>query len=266
MGAEKGLEWTFDTAASVYDKMRPGYAGELYQAVFAYSPVRESSRVVEVGIGSGQATRPFLQTGCRLTAVEYGKHFSALCREKFRDFPNFSVITGRFENTAFAEGAYDLVYSASAFHWVPEEIGYPKVYAMLKSGGAFARFANHPFRGYDNPALAQEIDALYAAYYYPSYPDKKPEMVREYTAQQARARAMTAEAYGFRDIRYALFYRIRRFSAEEYVQLLGTYSDHIALEETVKTAFFAGIERAINRHGGEITLRDTMDLQLARKP
>ncbi len=264
MGPEKGLGWTFDTVVEAYEKMRPEYPKELYEAIFAYIPVGESSRVVEVGPGSGQATLPFLQTGCRLTGVECGPRFSALCREKFRDFPGFSVITGRFEHTPLEEGAYDLVFSASAFHWVPEEIGYPKVFVLLKSGGAFARFAHHPFRGGDT-ALTEEIDRLYAAYYYPFYPDKKPEAVREYTAEQARQRALTAEAYGFEEIRYALFYRTRRFSAKEYVRLLGTYSDHIALDEPVRAEFFAKIEDAIDRHGG-IPLRDTMDLQLARKP
>ncbi|UKI17355.1 MAG: hypothetical protein L6V87_04075 [Ruminococcus sp.] len=28
-----------------------------------------------MGSGSGQATTPILKTGCRLTAVEYGKRF-----------------------------------------------------------------------------------------------------------------------------------------------------------------------------------------------
>ena len=76
---------------------------------------------------------------------------------------------------------------------------------------------------------------------------------------------MIAEKYGFTDIRYALFYRTRTFSAEEYRTLLGTYSDHIAIEETMRNEFFAKIEEAINAHGGTITIYDTIDLQLARK-
>lgn len=55
----------------------------------------------------------------------------------------------------------NLVYSASAFHWVPENIGYPKVFSMLKSGGVFARFANHPYRAKDNLPLSEEIDRIY---------------------------------------------------------------------------------------------------------
>ena len=76
---------------------------------------------------------------------------------------------------------------------------------------------------------------------------------------------MIAEKYGFSDIRYALFHRRRVFSAREYVELLGTYSDHIAMEETMRAEFFSRIEEAIVKHGGFITLYDTIDLQLARK-
>ena len=165
----KGFEKTFDTVSSVYDKFRPGYTEELYKMIFDYIDLDQSSYTVEVGIGSGQATLPFLKTRCNLTAVEYGEHFSELCREKFKIYPNFSVITSKFEDTQLKNNTYDLVYSASAFHWVPEEIGYTKVFDMLKSGGAFARFANHPFRSKDNLQLSEEINRVYAEYYYKYY-------------------------------------------------------------------------------------------------
>lgn len=128
---------------------------------------------------------PILQTGCKLTAVEYGEQFSKLCIEEFKDYPNFSVITNKFENVDFEE--------------------------------------------------------------------------------QARLRARIAEKYGFIDVRYALFSRTRTFSAKEYITLLGTYSDHIAIEETVRKEFFYKIAQAIDSHGGKITVYDTIDLQLARK-
>ena len=111
---------------------------------------------------------------------------------------------------------YDLVYSASAFHWVPENVGYTKVFSMLKRGGAFAQFANHPYRTKDNLPLSEEIDRI--------------------------------------------------FSANEYRTLRRTYSDHIAIEESIRKKFFLKIEDAINSHGGSITMYDTIDLQLARKP
>ena len=260
----KGLEWTFDTVASTYEKLRPGYVKELYQTLFDYISINENSKVVEVGSGGGQATAPILTTGCQLTAVEYGEQFSELLKEKFKEYPKFSVITGKFEDTAFDDNAFDLVFSASAFHWVPEKIGYEKVFSMLKCGGVFARFANHPYRDKGNPALSQEIDEIYDQYYNKYY-NKEREAIAEYTEQQAKERAMIASKYGFSDIRYELFYRERVFSAKEYIELLGTYSDHVAIEENIRTEFFAKIEEAINKYGGTITIYDTIDLQLARK-
>lgn len=264
MPALEGLNWTFDTVASTYEKLRPGYVEELYQEIFEYITVDENSNVVEIGSGGGQATAPMLKTGCRLTAVEYGEQFSQLLKEKFKDYQTFSVITGKFEDVEFAENSVDLVFSASAFHWVPEKIGYEKVFSMLKNGGVFARFANHPYRDKGNPALSVEIDDIYDKYYN-KFHNKKREAICEYTEEQAKDRAMIAAQYGFRDIRYALFKRERIFTAKEYIELLGTYSDHIAIEETIRTEFFGAIEKAINHHGGTITIYDTMDLQLARK-
>ena len=264
MAALKGLEWTFDTVASTYEKLRPGYVEELYRALFAYIPISENSNVVEVGSGGGQATVPLLKTGCRLTAVEYGEQFSQLLKDKFQEYPKFSVITGKFEDTEFEEEVFDLVFSASAFHWVPEKIGYEKVFSMLKKGGVFARFANHPYRDKGKPELSKEIDEIYDEYYN-KFHNKKREVLTEYTEEQAKDRAMIASKYGFTDIQYKLFYRERIFSAKEYIELLGTYSDHIAIEEKIRIKFFSKIEEAINNYGGTITIYDTMDLQLARK-
>lgn len=260
----KGLEWTFDTEAATYEKLRPGYVKELYQKLFEYIPISRESKVVEVGIGGGQASLPVLETGCELTAVEYGANFSDICREKFHQYPNFSVITGKFEDCDFEDEQYDMVYSASAFHWVPEEIGYSKVYKMLKSGGVFARFANHPYRAKGNPDLFKAISEVYGDYYYSFY-NRKQEYPKEYTEEQAKETALLAAKYGFSDICYELFYRTRTFSAKEYTILLGTYSDHIAIDEPVRKEFFAKIEDTINEYGGSISIYDTIDLQLARK-
>lgn len=261
MPSSKGLEWTFDTATTVYDKMRPGYVDALYQEIFDYIPMNAACKAVEVGIGTGQATTPILATGCELTAVEYGESLAQKCRIKFKDYPAFSVITGKFEDAALKKDSYDLVFSATAFHWIPEEAGYQKVYAILKHGGVFARFANHPYPGKDNPSLREEINKLYAIYH---HSDKK-KALKEYSEEQAQELATIASKYGFADIHYAMFYRIRTFTAKEYVALLATYSDNIALDEPVRMEFFSKIEKAINKHGGEISIHDTIDLQLARK-
>lgn len=259
-----GFGWTFDTVAASYDKFRPGYVPELYKMIFDYIALDKSSKLVEVGIGSGQATIPFLNLGCDITAVEPGEYLSCLCKDKLKEYDTFHVITDKFENVEFENDTYDLVYSATAFHWVPEEIGYSKVFSMLRSGGVFARFANNPYRDKKRTELSKEIDELYDKYYYTFHNKKKTEL-KEFTIEQAEKRAKIAEKYGFTDIQYALFSRIRNFTAKEYAGLLGTYSDHIAIEESIRTEFFGKIEEAIEKHGGTIDIYDTMDLELARK-
>ena len=264
MSATDGLGWTFDTAVSNYDKMRPGYVDEIYQAIFKYIPIDGNSNVAEVGSGSGQATLPVLKTGCKLTAVEYGENFSELLKNKFKDFPKFSVVTGKFEEVSLEEDVFELVFSATAFHWVPEKEGYEKVYRMLKKGGAFARFANRPRNCKNEPELGEEIQALYNEYYNKQH-NIKSGTKKWFTEEDAKAISLIPEKYGFTNIKYFLFYRERVFTASEYTKLLGTYSDHIAIEESIRKVFFSKIEDAINRHGGTITISDTLDLELARK-
>ncbi|MFG6369822.1 MAG: class I SAM-dependent methyltransferase [Lachnospiraceae bacterium] len=260
MSEQKGLEWTFDTVAEKYERMRPSYPQDLYDDIFKAISINISSKAVEIGIGGGQATLPILETGCDVLAVEYGKNFTQLCREKFKQYKNFSVVPMKFEEYSCESNSYDLVYSASAFHWVPEEIGYTKVFDILKRGGVFARFANHPYQDIGREEMSQAIQELYAIYLSHS---RKP---NRYTDEQAKNLAEIANKYGFTDIDYKLYDRTRTFTAEEYVDLLNTYSDHNALAENVKKEFFGKVKDTINQYGGHITIYDTIDLQLARKP
>ena len=101
------------------------------------------------------------------------------------------------------------------------------------------------------------MQKIYARYGFP------PPESKEYDEENARERALIAEKYGFTDISWHLYRRTRTFTAQEYVQLLGTYSDHIALG---KPSFFDEIREVIDAHGGLFTIYDTIDLQLARKP
>lgn len=251
----------FDRAVLTYEAMRPGYPAAVYNDIFRYRPIDGTSRVVEVGIGTGQATLPVLETGCTLTAVEPGANLAGMCREKFRAYPRFSVVVDKFENFLCADDNLDLVYSATAFHWINEEVGYLKVRQMLKRGGAFARFANHPFPAKDDPQLFEALQNIYKAY----RPDAYAPPV-EYTSECAKRCALLAEQYGFCDMAYQIYSRTRTRTSADYVALLSTYSDNLAMEEDVRRCFFAEIQAAIDAHGGRITIFDTIDLQLARKP
>lgn len=255
-----GFEVNFNTVAKGYDRMRPGYVEELYRDLFAVCPMGEGKRALEIGIGTGQATPPVLATGCQVTAVELGDQLSAYTAQKFASYPNFSVHNLRFEDFSAPAGSFDLIYSASAFHWIPEEIGYRKVFELLKPGGVFARFANHPHRDLGRPALHDAMQKWYALYMPRSKPAPQP-----YAMEQARARAEIALRYGFDAVDCRLYHRTRTFTAQEYAALISTYSDHIALGDK-QAEFYAHIMEEIDRFGGEITIYDTIDLEWARKP
>ena len=62
MSEQKGLEWTFDTVAEKYERMRPSYPQDLYDDIFKAISINISSKAVEIGIGGGQATLPILET------------------------------------------------------------------------------------------------------------------------------------------------------------------------------------------------------------
>ena len=115
------LRRTFNEDAANYNAARPGYMPELIADVLAYRPVTAQSHVLEIGIGTGQATLPFLQTGARLTAVELGQELAEFSRRKFVAFPKFQVVCEDFMNWDLTPDSLDLIISATAFHWLPQE-------------------------------------------------------------------------------------------------------------------------------------------------
>lgn len=256
----KGLETTFNTVCSEYDRWRPAYVEELYYDIFAAKEINQTSNVLEVGIGTGQATLPILETGCALTAIELGDKLAEYSKQKFSSFEKFHIKKMAFQDFKCSPNSFDLVYSASAFHWIPEEIGYTKVFNMLKSGGVFARFANHPYKDKKRNEIHIVFEKIYAKYMPGSLAGD------EYNEVNAENRAYIAQKYGFKDISYKLYHRTRTFTADEYTLLLGTYSDHIAIEQRTRMKFFEEIRQAIYDNGGLITLYDTIDLQLSKKP
>jgi ubiquinone/menaquinone biosynthesis C-methylase UbiE len=180
-------------------------------------------------------------------------------KEKFKKYEKLNLKNLSFQDFEYPSNSFDLIYSASAFHWIPEEIGYTKVFNMLKSGGIFARFANHPYKDKERNEIHAAFEKIYAKY----MPNAL--ISDEYSEENAKNRANIACKYGFTDISYKLYHRTRTFTANEYTMLLGTYSDHIAIEEMTRKKFFDEIRQAIYDNGGIITLYDTIDLQLARK-
>ncbi len=253
------FEKTFDNAAHDYERIRPEYLPAIFDDIFSYKPLNAESNVLEIGMGTGLATKPFLETGCHFVGVEPGQNLAEIAAEKYRRYANFTAATQRLQDYVCPNDSFDLIYAATAFHWIPEEYGYKRVYELLRSGGAFARFRYHAGSDIRRQALMDEIQALYRKY-------MKREKPAEFSETNAKTIAEIAGKYGFVDTKYMLYHTTKDFTADEYMLLLRTYPDHMRMPDIQRNRLFDGIHQAIERNGGLITVYYTMDLELARKP
>lgn len=249
----------FDKNVESYDKYRPRYCQELYDKIISYSNINRSSKVVEVGCGTGQATEAFLKTGCSLCAVEPGENLSKYTQYKYRNYCNLSVENIKFEDYSIEANSIDLIYSATAFHWIDECIGYKKAYDSLKEGGIIALFWNRPFVNKKDDPLHVRIQEIYKKYG-ETYEEPVEANESTYTV-----RKNTILKYGFKDCKFYLFHNIRVFNADEYIELLNTYSDHSASLGENKMLFEKEVKDAICAYGGKIKLYDTIDLYMGQK-
>jgi ubiquinone/menaquinone biosynthesis C-methylase UbiE len=262
------LRLTFNEDAPNYDKFRPTYSDEMYKDVIGFSSLNGSKRALEIGIGTGQATLPFLKTGCKITAIELGGKLAQFSREKFAEFTNFEVINKDFESVQLDENAYDLIYSASAFHWIPYEIGLRKVFKLLKSGGVFAWISIQPAPAQEHIHIHEEFQKVYSRHsqFFGNEPVPSPQ-IRQQQAEKKRLDRLNAlKQYGFNDVNTKFYYGTRTFNAKDYTTLISTYSDHKAMPDNIRIPFLKEIANIIDCYGGKFTLSDTIILCMGRKP
>ena len=100
---------SFNENADNYDRLRPRYCSELFADIAAYAGLKKGAAALEVGPGTGQATQPFLDLGCRVTAVEPGGHMAAVLARKYQEYPDFSVQNCFFEDFSAPPGSFDLI-------------------------------------------------------------------------------------------------------------------------------------------------------------
>ncbi len=253
------LRTTFNEDEYNYDKARPDYPDELFEEIFSYIDLSENSNVLEIGIGTGQATLPFLNNGCNVTAVELGDKLAKYCQNKFSEFSNFKIINSDFITADLPENSFNLIYSATAFHWIPKDRGYAKIKSLLKPDGAIALFWNHPFVSNTSDETNLASMSVYKKY----RPDDKTPA--EFDLSKCQEQNGELEQYGFKNIKSKIYKRTRKLSSEEYILLIKTYSDHNALPEKVRKSFEKEMKQVINEVGGNINIYDTIDLYLGRK-
>lgn len=252
------LRTTFNKDEYNYDKARPDYPSELFEEIFKYSNLPTNSNVLEIGIGTGHATLPFIQKGCNLTAVELGDRLAEYCKQKFSAYENFNIINADFLKADLPENHFDMIFSATAFHWIPKDSGYAKVKSLLKPNGVISLFWNHPFVSNTEDETNLASMTVYKKY--------RPNDKTPIQFDESKCQVILNELahYGFRDIQSKIYRRTRTLTSEEYINLIKTYSDHNALPEQLRLAFEQDMKQAIDEVGGKINIYNTIDLYLAR--
>ena len=223
--------------------------------IIEYANIGPGKSVLEIGPGTGQATEPFLKTGCDYLAIELGEHFVDFTKKKFGTYENFHIVNDDFETHDFGERNFDLVFSAATIQWIPEEIGFPKVFNLLKNGGALAMFMTYTDEKTSNGSLYDEIQKVYDEHFH---------VETRYTCSLNYDNVVN---YGFVDLNYRDWKKTRIYNADEYVEYLsGTQVEHITLQEPYRSNFNNGVREAVIHAGNRIILDDTIALYLTRKP
>jgi len=268
-GWERSRRVHFDEIVENYDKIRWDYPNELYEDIFKYCG--SGKRAIEIGAGTGRATIPFLNNDYDVTAVELGENMADFLANRFDGCKKFAVVNTTFEDAALDEGSsYDLIYAASAFHWVDAEIGCPKVFRLLRRGGVFALFRNNA-QPSDGEPLYEAIQAVYEKHYNSYYTSSKRPTKKshnDFWQPSELHRSFRFDGmgkYGFQDITMKLYDATYTYTADDYISLMDTMSDNRALPEQNRSKLYEGLHEAIMMHGGVYNYDCTFQLYMGRK-
>jgi SAM-dependent methyltransferase len=129
------IRFSFNEAAEIYDQVRPSYPAGLFDALMQMLPPQPE--IVEVGPGTGQATKDLLARGASVLAIEIGPAMAAKLRSNFPS-GRLRVTVGDFEVVDVVVGAADAVFSASAYHWISRDVQIDRPASILRPGGIIA--------------------------------------------------------------------------------------------------------------------------------
>jgi len=166
----RDLGRVFNEVPELYDQVRPGYPDELFADLVTITSLGERSSVLEVGCGTGQATRSLVALGCSVTTVEPGVEMAAVARQRLATFRNLTVETSTFEDWDDRGGRFDVLVAASAWHWVDPAIGWQRAHDVLNPGGWMALLGNVVVRLPGEPEVYAETADLHERYS-PGNPD-----------------------------------------------------------------------------------------------
>ena len=235
------LRRTFDQAAQLYGQARPGYPESLFDDLELLGRLTGSTRALEVGCGTGQATRSLARRGWQVTAVELGAALADVARRDLHAFPNVEVVTAAFEPWEPPAVRYDLVFAATSWHWLDPDVAFRKAAALLGPAGMLGIVSTHHVQPVDGDDFFEQIQPAYAAIG-EADPQGRPPRPDEVVADLA-AEIAASGCFSVPDVRrYLVSYT---YTAEEYITLLNTYSGHIAMSNVQRAYLFAEIRRLV---------------------
>src|SRR4051794_33415633 len=248
----------FDEVAELYDRTRPGYPDELLDELAAALP--RSPIVIEVGPGTGQATKGLVARGARVTAVELGAHLAAVLA---RNLPTVDVVVAPFEDVDLAPGSFDAVVAASSYHWVPPEARMTRPAALLRPGGHLALIALNQVASPADRGFFDEVRHVFSRHGQPGTHEPVPtheELVPSFMDEIAASPEFT-------DTSIHRYRWDQRYTARGYTELKRTDSNNRAMSDPeTREAMLAEVEALIDsRYEGWIVRPLTASLVLARR-
>ena len=260
MATERRL--VFGEVAELYDRHRPTYPAALIDDLAAR--VSDGARALEVGAGTGKATRLMAGRGVPVLAIEPSFEMAQIARATCAAFPGVTVVESDFETFDPAGEAFRLLYSAQAWHWVDPARRYALARGALAPGADLAVFWNRP--AWTDSSLRTALSVLYREVapgmvpYGPLHPDN-PSPDREIDEDWA---ADIAAAPGLTDPETCEYRWSLDYDAEGFAGMLGTVSEVRLLEPATRDRLLDGVRTTIAAHGDELVMPMVTRLYLAR--
>ncbi|HEX8870258.1 MAG TPA: class I SAM-dependent methyltransferase [Lentzea sp.] len=237
------LRTTFGEDAARYHRARPTYPPELFAQL-------SGPRILEIGPGTGQATLPLTRIG-QVTAVELSPALAALAR---LHAPEAQVVVANFDEWPLPPDPFDLVVSATAFHWLDPATRMARCAQALRPGGTLAVISTHHIAGGTEQFFVDVQEC------YERWDPSTPPNLRLSPADDIPFEFDESDLFGAPE-----FFRYeweQAYDTEAYVDLLLTYSNHIALP--ARDQLVADIRQLIDtRHGGRVVKRYLTQLTTA---
>lgn len=242
-GGDRDLRATFDAAAASYDRARPDYPDELFDALVDLAGLRPGDRLLEIGCATGKATRPLAERGFQIVCIELGGALAAEARRNLAPYPAVAVHTSTFEDWTPPSTAppFDLVFAATAWHWIDPTVRYRKAWSLLRPGGHLAFWgATHVLPDGGDPFF-REIQPVYD-----EIGEGLPPGAGSWRPEDMPDDAAEIAATGLFDgLEVRRFDWEKVYDADGYLALLDTFSNHIAMEPWQRDRLYGEIRRRL---------------------